>query len=147
MASLSIAGKRWEYLPYTEGGHRCGKPQHRREEMECAYLQETARRHTSTSPRYYVNLAEILCEPRRETMSTSPRDYVNCDLGVLRAPVGATQRVVRRVSDHELDRGFQEFTRRGLLAVLQRGAPATLGRWDYTPRPSRGTAAEKCPPS
>ena len=30
-----------------------------------------------TSPRYYVNLAEILCQLRRDTMSTSPRYYVN----------------------------------------------------------------------
>jgi hypothetical protein len=32
---------------------------------------------SSAYMRYYVNLAEILCQPRRDTMSTSPRYYVN----------------------------------------------------------------------
>jgi hypothetical protein len=39
--------------------------------------KESAQRRKSTSPRHYVDLAERLCEPRRETMRTSPRDYVN----------------------------------------------------------------------
>ena len=30
-----------------------------------------------TSPRCYANLAEMLCEPRRETRPTSPRCYAN----------------------------------------------------------------------
>jgi hypothetical protein len=83
-----------------------------------SYLWESARRHKSTSPRCYVNLAEVLCQPRRGAMSTSPkcyvnlaevlcqprrgamstspRCYVNCDLGVLSSELVQQLREVAR---------------------------------------------------